>query len=158
MSASTMASWQRDFVERAAALEVAAGLPPSHVQVFAWLVVCEPPSQSVEQLRRALGLSSGAISMATNTLVGMGVVERVTHPGERRAHYRLHADGWERLLRRRLEAAGRLRAIAADALTHAPGPQARLSEMHDMYAWFEDRVGELLATDRPDRPARVRPA
>ena len=106
------AGWQLEFVERVGALADLSGLPPSHVQVFAWLVVCDPPHQSAGQLRETLKLSAGAISMATATLVRMGVVERIAQAGERRAYYRFHPGGWERLMRSRLLATSQMRAIA----------------------------------------------
>lgn len=149
--AAPVAAWQRDFLERAGALVELTGLPPSNIAVFAWLIVCEPPEQSVADLRAALGLSAGAVSTATTTLARMGLVERVTRPGERRLSYRLRPGGWDELLRARLDAAARMRAITDVALADAPGPRPRLQELHDLYAWFEDRIRELLARDR--RPA-----
>jgi DNA-binding transcriptional regulator GbsR (MarR family) len=138
------ADWQIEFIERVGSLTDVSGLPPSHVQVFAWLVVCDPAHQSVDDIRRALGLSVGAISMATTTLTSMGLVERIARPGERRLYYRFMPGGWERMLRARLEGASRMRAIADDALSRAPHPPARLAEMRDMYAWFEAHMTEMM--------------
>ncbi|MHB8465016.1 MAG: GbsR/MarR family transcriptional regulator [Acidimicrobiales bacterium] len=139
------ARWQLEFIERVGALADVSGLPPSHVQVFAWLVVSDPPHQSSSDIRAALGLSAGAVSMATTALVRMGLVERMTQVGRRRVSYRFRPGGWERMLRVRLEAASQMRAIAEDALAHAPHPPAVLAEMRDMYGWFEDRLADLLA-------------
>jgi DNA-binding MarR family transcriptional regulator len=146
---ASIAPWQAAFLERASALVELTGLPPSHLAVFAWLIVCEPPEQSVADLRAVLGLSAGAISAATATLVRMGLVERVARPGERRLAYRLRPGGWDELLRARLDAATRMRAMAAAALAEAPEPQPRLRELHDLYAWFEARMRELLAGGGP---------
>lgn len=138
-------------MEGLGSLAEVSGLPRSYVQLLAWLVVCEPPHQSVEQLQAALGLSAGAISMATAALVRMGVAERISQPGERRLYYRFHPRGWERTLRLRLEAVARGRAVAEEALAHAPEPSPRLAEMHDVYAWFEDRIAGLLSDGRVER-------
>jgi DNA-binding transcriptional regulator GbsR (MarR family) len=137
--------WQEEFLQRVAAWADVSGLPPSYIQVFAWLVVCEPPEQSVDELRDALGLSAGAISMATAALSRMGVVERIAQPGIRRRYYRFHARGWERVLRLRLEAVAHIRAAAEHALASAPRPQDRLSGMRDVYASFEEQIAKLLA-------------
>jgi DNA-binding transcriptional regulator GbsR (MarR family) len=145
------ADWQVEFMKGLASLADVSGLPPSYVQVLAWLVVCEPPHQSVDQLQQALGLSAGAISMATATLVRMGVAERVSLPGERRLYYRFHPKGWERTLRLRLEAVAQARAVAEDALARAPEPSDRLVGMRDVYAWFEDRIADLLSGSRVQR-------
>jgi DNA-binding transcriptional regulator GbsR (MarR family) len=138
------ADWQLEFVTRVGHLSDLSGLPPSHVQVFAWLVVCDPAHQSVGQLRQTLGLSAGAISMATATLVRMGLVERITQPGERRLYYRFRPGVWHRLLRSRLDGTREIRTVADDALARAPEPPVRLAQMRDVYAWFEHKLSELL--------------
>jgi len=140
----TRTRWQSEFLDSAAHLSDVSGLPPSIIRVFAWLVVCDPPHQSVDDLRAALDLSAGAISTATSALVRMGAVERLHQPGERRLYYRLRPGGTERLMRMRLEATAEMRRIVERALSHARRPHPRLSEMHDMYRWFEDALARLL--------------
>ncbi len=137
------AEWQLDFMERVAAFADVTGLPPSHVRMLAWLVVCEPQEQSSADLRGALGLSAGAVSMATSTLERMGLIERFTRPGDRGLFYRFSSRSMERMLRLRLEATSRMVAALEDAIAHAPA-QARLTEMHDMYDFFERSIAEFV--------------
>lgn len=155
--------WQREFLQRMSVLGDTTGLPPSFMQVFAWLIVCEPPAQSVEQLRAALGLSAGAISAATTTLIHLGLVERVSHAGQRRLYYRMRPWAWERLLRLRLDASRQITATADDALAQVPGPHERLREMRDVMAHFEATLTSLLGeavpppVDAPPRRPRASP-
>jgi DNA-binding transcriptional regulator GbsR (MarR family) len=150
--AATIAAWQAEFVERAGLLLAGlTGLPPSHTRLFAWLVVCEPPEQSVDDLQAALGLSPGAISMATAALVRMGVVERTMPPGTRRRNYRVDTGAWRRMVEMRRDAAAQLLVTAKRALSHAPPPQPRLEEMHAVYAWF-DRLSAEYAALNWERP------
>jgi DNA-binding transcriptional regulator GbsR (MarR family) len=138
------AGWQLEFLQRMSVLGETTGLPPSFMQVFAWLIVSDPPQQSVEQLRASLGLSAGAISAATTTLIHLGLVERVSQAGERRLYYRMRPRAWERLLRMRLDATRQITAAADDALARAPGPHERLREMRDVMAYFETTLSSLL--------------
>ena len=148
-----MAGWQAEFLERVAALSDSNGLPPSFNRVFAWLIVCEPAEQSVEQLRATLRLSAGAISGATATLIRVGYVERVTVPGQRRLYYRIRPDAWEQTMRHRLEAATYIRISADKALAHVAEPHPRLTQMRDVLAWFEDRLSEWNSPEpSPPRP------
>jgi len=147
------ARWQHEFVGRMSALGDTTGLPPSFTPVLAWLVVCDPPQQSVEQLRAALGLSAGAISAATATLMRLGLVERVSQAGQRRLTYRLRPRAWERLLRMRLEATREICATADAALAHVPGRHDRLREMRDVLGYFETTLVALL--DEPTEPGRT---
>jgi DNA-binding transcriptional regulator GbsR (MarR family) len=146
MSRSSPAPWQRTFIESIGAFGETTGLPPSYLQVFAWLVVCDPPEQSVDQVRSALGLSSGAVSMAAATLIRAGLVERVSLPGDRRHFYRFRPGGWARMLELRIEATRQIRVLAEETLARAPDAPDRLAEMRAVYAWFEEHMTELLAT------------
>jgi DNA-binding transcriptional regulator GbsR (MarR family) len=141
---TTADRWQLDFIESISGVAETFGLPPSFVQVFGWLIVCDPETQSAEQIRAALGLSSGAVSMATTALVRSGLAERVSLPGRRRQHWRLRTGGWERILRAKIDAAGEIREIAEKALARAPDPPARLGEMRDVYAWAERNMLDLV--------------
>jgi DNA-binding transcriptional regulator GbsR (MarR family) len=138
------AEWQLEFVDLIAAFADVSGVAPSVLRLFGWLVVCEPPDQSVEDLRTALGLSAGAISMATSALTRMGLVERVSRPGERGRLYRLHPQAWQRVSRLRLEATSQIRVAAESALARAGVAQPRLSGMRDLYAYFERSIADLL--------------
>ena len=143
-TAARMQRWQRDFVEQVGLL-ADTGLPRSMTRVLGWLVVCQPPEQSAEQLRTTLRLSAGAVSAATSLLVREGIVRRQTMPGERRLYYRVEPDGWYRLLRTRLELTTRARQLV-DAAMSAAGRQAdeRLAAMHEFYARAEEVFGALL--------------
>ena len=137
--------WRHRFLERATgSMGTVNGLPPSFMRVYCWLLVCEPPEQSVADLRQALGLSAGAVSSATATLIRMGVIERISQAGDRRHWFRIQPGGWERLLRVRLQALTAMSELIDEALATAPGPQTRLSELQDVSVWFEQRIAELL--------------
>jgi DNA-binding transcriptional regulator GbsR (MarR family) len=151
----TIAPWQIEFLERSSALTDLTGLAPSVAKLFLWLVVCEPPQQSTEQLRQTLGLSAAAVSTATSILTSRGLVERVTPTGDRRFSYRLHPRGWERLMRFRLEATTNLRTIFDTALESAPEPQPRLADLRAMYAWFETQITHLLAEHAGTTPMKI---
>jgi len=141
---SRPAGWQLECLDRMGASADVSGLPPSHIRVFAWLLVCDPPEQSVEDLRSALGLSAGAVSMATAALGRMGFVERVARAGDRRLRYRFPPKAFERVIELRLAATTQARVAADTALRNAPRPAPRLEGLRDMYAFFEESIAEYL--------------
>jgi DNA-binding transcriptional regulator GbsR (MarR family) len=138
------ADWQLEFIDRIGSSADVSGLPPSYIRVLAWLLVCDPPEQSVEDLRSALDLSAGAVSMATAALGRMGFVERVASRGDRRLRYRFHPRAFETVIELRLAATTQARLAAEIALRHAPGPSPRLEGLRDLYAFFEDGIAEYL--------------
>jgi DNA-binding transcriptional regulator GbsR (MarR family) len=151
-----MEAWQRIFVEQVGLL-ADTGLPRSITRVLGWLVVCEPPEQSAEQLRATLQLSAGAVSAAASSLVRAGIVTRVTFPGDRRLYYRLQPDGWQRLLRSRLEATSEVRRLAEEALDASGGQTSeRLRAMRDFYARCEVVFADLL--EQPKQASQAKQA
>ncbi len=57
-------------------------------RVAAWLLLCEPPVQSLTNIADALGVSKAAASTAARSLLQAGLVERVSEPGRRGDSYR----------------------------------------------------------------------
>lgn len=137
--------WRETFVEELGLLVLDSGTPRAMVRILGWMVVCEPPEQSAQDIQAGLKLSAGTVSAAVRTLTGLGYLDRVAYPGDRHIYYRLRSEGWERALRARLGTMTQLREVADRALAGA-GHQGhrRLQDMRDVCAWFEDQIGELL--------------
>lgn len=139
---ATMAGWQAEFIERFG-LIVEAGFPRSTARVLGWLIVCEPPHQSADQLQSMLHLSAGSVSSAVALLIRVSFVERITFPGDRRTYYRLAPGGWNRAIHERARGLTAARVVAENALRDA-GRHPRLEELRDVYAWWEARFADLV--------------
>ncbi len=83
--------WRSSFVEEMGLLASELGVPRAMVRVLAWMAVCDPVEQSAKDIQSGLMLSAGAVSAATRTLIGTGMLERVAHRGDRRIHYQLRS-------------------------------------------------------------------
>lgn len=57
-------------------------------RVSGWLLLCDPPVQSLTQIAEGLGVSKAAVSTAARALLQTGVVERAGEPGARGDYYR----------------------------------------------------------------------
>ena len=149
--------WQRRFVEQVGVF-ADIGVPRSLAQVLAWLVVCEPHHQSAEQIRTTLKMSAGSVSAAATMLVRGGVVARRTFPGDRRTYYELRSDGWQRLLRGRLQTLAEVRRVAEEAIAAAAGEDdERLRGMRDFYADCESQFAKILDDYAAAEVPRPRP-
>jgi hypothetical protein len=139
------AFWQDAFVEELGALGPEIGFPRAMMRVTAWMMVCDPPEQSAQQLQRGLHLSAAAVSAATRQLITAGMLERVSRPGDRRIYYRVASGSWDAPLQAKLRALGHLRQVADKGIA-AAGNQAdyRLTEMRDAFAWFEGQLGQHI--------------
>lgn len=141
------------FVEEMGNFFEGAALPRMAGRILGWLLVCDPPHPTFAELREALRASKGSISTMTRLLVGLGVVERITLPGDRRSRYRVHGDAWTRLLRERTQTVSETRRMAERGLQllagESPERRERLRRMHELYAWWEREAFALL--DRWER-------
>lgn len=79
----------KQFIEQAAVLIDEHGLPHMAGRVIGALLVCVPPYLSLDQLAEDVQASKGAISMATQLMLRLGLIERISLHGERRHYYRL---------------------------------------------------------------------
>ena len=137
--------WRAEFLEHFSVVGYDMGLPRTMARLFGWLVVCDPPFQSAQQLQAALQLSAGSVSTGLGELTRAGLAERLTFPGDRHTYYRNKPDGWEQLLVARIRALAEIRVVADQALTAANGEaDHRLREFRDFYASFERSMTEIL--------------
>lgn len=125
----------------------AQGLPRTTGRILAWLLICDPPHQTMHDLTDALQASKSSISTASRMLIQMGMIERISLPGERRDYYRLLPHVWADLLvakRRQFTDFRRLAERGLDLLPAESSRGERLREMRDLYAFMEDAYPELL--------------
>jgi DNA-binding transcriptional regulator GbsR (MarR family) len=74
------------------------GFPRMAGRVIGALMICTPPYLSHEELADQLQASKGSISMSTQLLTRLSIVERISLPGHRRHYYQLCGRLWKDLL------------------------------------------------------------
>lgn len=135
-------------------LELQAGTPRMVGRVWGWLLVCDPPEQSANDLVESLQASKGSISTATRALLTMGLIERVRLRGERFDRFRVRPEAMDEAIWREDQFSGPHRVIrmGLEALADEPAARRRrLEELDWMYAWWEDRIGKLRQEYLADR-------
>lgn len=100
-----------EFIERfARVLEEEGG--PRIAGRMAALMLLAPEPLALDAVAERLRASKASVSTNARLLEQWGLVERVTHAGDRRDFYQARPDGAVHLLERRLEWLRRLRAAA----------------------------------------------
>ena len=111
-------------------------------------MISDPPELSAEELARRLRASRGSISQATRTLVRIGMVRRLTRPGERRDYFRVDPDAWWKTTRQQMASIGEFQEMAAQGLglLGSGDSEARrgLEEMRDFYDFWEEELHVAL--------------
>ena len=72
------------FVEAMARFLGTYGMTPMAGRLWGYLLICDPPEQSAEEIAEALHASRGAISGAVRLLEPIGFIHRSRKRGQRR--------------------------------------------------------------------------
>lgn len=135
---------QESFVNTMGDTMATWNLPRATGRMYGFLLLKGAPSSS-EDLRAALGLSSGAVSTAIRELVSWGLARTIPQPGSRRILVEA-AGGFEQLLAASIERARTfIRALqSAEEITETPQAAARLRDVTDLFAAYADAGGAVL--------------
>lgn len=124
------------------------GFPRMAGRVFGALLMANPPEKSAEELAETLQASRGSISTSTRMLERMGLIDKVSKPGERKHFYRNKPGAFHDLMKREIEALSRLRQMAERglAIIDSDDPEVRrgLEEMRDFYTYWEHEFPKLF--------------
>ena len=151
-----------DYVEDFGLLFERAGGARMLGRVLGVLLTSDPPERSAEELAGELRASRGSISQATRTLVQMGMVRRLSRPGERRDYFRMRPHAWQETTRQQMALIGVFQEMAGRGLEvlDSDDPEARrnLEEMRDFYAFWEKELPAALARWDEQKGRRSREA
>ena len=144
---------ERDFAEQMGVVGERIGMPPMVARVLGWLLICDPPQQSISELSAALGVSRASISIATRLLEAPGWIRRSPVPGARGYYFEIVPDAYVRmpaaasfsLLRQTLEAG---LALLPDSRSDRA---RRLREARDFYAYLEAEIPAVIERYRTSR-------
>ena len=138
----------RHFVEEVGLVMEQLGQSRMSGRLLGWLLVCDPPHQSMAELVAALQASKASISNTTRLLIQVGLIERISLPGYRHDHYRLKPGAWIQMTKARLLQIYTIRQLADRGLAllegESPQLRERLAEMHRVYAFWEQEMPPLL--------------
>lgn len=139
---------KQHFIEEIALFFEQFGITRMAGRMLGWLLICNPPHQSMNEIANALHASKGSISATSRLLIQNGLVERFTLPGKRRDYYRVRPRAWVEVMKRILDEIALMRELAEVGLElladEAPESRARLGHMRDTFEFFEREFPALL--------------
>ena len=138
-----------EFIEQFGVYFERSGYTRMAGRIFGFLLISNPPHQSMGQIVERLHASKSSISTNARLLIQLNLVDQIPIPGERPLFYRVRPGGWTAVFLERLMAVTRARTLLADGLALLTGQpeeqRARLEEMDDMYAFCERELPEMFA-------------
>ena len=153
----------KQFTEEVGIAFEQTGLPRMAGRILGWLLVSDPPHQSMEQLTSALKASKGSISTTTRLLIHHGLIERISLPGIRHDYFRLHSDTWQHMIGRGLTSEIRMFRQLAERGLGLIGEKTTanskwLKEMLNVYTFLEQEFPALLERWEKEHQKDVRTA
>ncbi|SEG96725.1 DNA-binding transcriptional regulator GbsR, MarR family [Nonomuraea solani] len=138
---------ESEFIDRMGLVMERFGGTRTMGRLYAWLMICDPPYQSLTELAAQLGVSKTAISTIARQLETGGMIEHV--PAQDRQHrYRIVPGGWTQVLRAQFAAVRPVREtldFALEFVGEEPrGPRERLEEQRDFFVFLERDADEML--------------
>jgi len=150
-----MTTEQRELIEEFGLLQEQMGGTRMTGRVSGWLLLSDPPVQSLTEIADGLGVSKAAVSGAARLLLQTRFIERVGEPGQRGDFYRtLRADPDEILPIDHIHTMHRLIARGLQTVAGRDQSQSNYALMHDLLefaAFIEAELPELLARWRERR-------
>lgn len=123
------------------------GLARTAGRMLGWLLVCDPPHQTMDELVEVLQVSKSSISTTSRLLMYIGLVSKVSFPGERKDFYRISDDAWVQGWEAKNNQTTEMKQMATRGLELLPEDETerreRLQEMHDLYAFLEAELPKL---------------
>jgi DNA-binding transcriptional regulator GbsR (MarR family) len=118
-------------------------------RVMGWLLLADPPVQSLTEIADGLGVSKAAVSTAARSLLQVRAVERVSEPGQRGDFYRSIPGKLENVLRPDLiTTMGRLVDRSLVLVADKEQQQSNymlLHEMRDFIDFLEAEIPGLMS-------------
>jgi DNA-binding transcriptional regulator GbsR (MarR family) len=131
------------YIERFAAVLVAAGFPPMPARVFVALVISEDGRLTAADLATTLRISPAAVSGAVRYLIQVGLVHKERVPGSRRDYYRMPGNMWDDLLRMRDQVMSRWGALVREGIDLVGPDTAAGARMAEQAAFLEFATREM---------------
>ncbi|RVX38427.1 DNA-binding transcriptional regulator GbsR (MarR family) [Nonomuraea polychroma] len=138
---------ESEFVDRMGLIMERLGGTRTMGRLYAWLLICDPPDQSLTDLAVELGVSKTAMSTVARQLELTGMIERAPTP-KREHRYRVVSGGWTHVMQVQLAAVRQtldvldfgLSAIEGDR----PEQRGRLEETRKFFAFTVQDADEML--------------
>ena len=147
-------SAERQYAEEVAAVGAAMGMPRMNARLLGWMLICDPPRQSLGDIAAALGVSRASVSIATRLLQASGLIKRVALPGTRGYLFELDPKIFEGQMNT-ASPFGALRAVldrGIGIVGDEDDPRAaRLRVARDFYAYVEREIPALIERYRSER-------
>jgi DNA-binding transcriptional regulator GbsR (MarR family) len=143
------------FIEDVGVYFESQGVPRMAGRLLAWLLICDPPEQTMNDMVSRLQVSKGSASSMLRMLGQFQLVERISRPGVRADFYRIAPDFGEKVMSSAMQKFAVFRMITERGLRlledAPPERRERLEDLHSIYTYLEGRFPSMAQEWREQR-------
>lgn len=129
--------------------EKSSSFPRIAGKIFGYLLICNPPEQTQQQIAESLNIAKGSASTIIKLLVQTQILEEFTKPNIRPKYYRIREEGWEKLFLTKLQNLSIVRNLLGEGrtlLNKKPNELVkRIDDLDNLYGFFEKELPNLIS-------------
>lgn len=118
-------------------------------KIFAYLLICNPPEQTQQQITKSLKIALGSASTMIRMLAQAKIIEEFTKPNIRPKFYRVKSGGWEKHFLTTLQNLSTVRNLLGEGRSLLKNKSSRLTkridELDNLYAFFERELPIIIS-------------
>ncbi|MEX2574426.1 MAG: hypothetical protein WD317_09015 [Balneolaceae bacterium] len=130
------------------------GNPRIYGQILGWLLICDPPHQSFNNLMENLDISKASVSNTTRMLIERGLIEKVRVKRERQIYFKLKEGSLMDFMEKQLRLTLDLESITAKGLElikkKGDTDSNRLQKANDFHHFIAKQTSSLLQKYKTD--------
>lgn len=130
-------------------IEKSGSFPRIAGKIFAYLLICDPPEQTQQEIAETLNIAKGSASTMIKLLTKSEIVDEFTKSNFRSKFYRIREGGWERLFLTRLQRVAVVRNLLKEGkglLNRKPqNLSKRINDLDKLYLFFEKELPNIIS-------------
>jgi len=121
-----------------------AGLTPAVGRIFAYLMIADPPEKSFEGIYQYLQMSKSAVSNGLNALLQHGLIDYITHTGDRKRYFHINTKGWMEQTKKQIEGQEQLQPLIKEVLKSRTNKYPEFNKSLEEIIAFHDFMREEI--------------
>lgn len=144
MKKATKEQNAKQLIEKIGVQSEKAGLTPAVGRIFAYLMIADPPEKSFEEIYQYLQMSKSAVSNGLNALLQHGLIDYITHTGDRKRYFHINTKGWMEQTKKQIEGQEQLQPLIKEVLKSRSNKYPEFNKALEEIIAFHDFMREEI--------------
>lgn len=136
----------RKYIADAGSFYEKSGISKISGQIIGWLMIADPPHQTMKDLTDVLEVSKSSISTNIRFIISVGFIKKFSMVGKRQDYYRINHGVWKDAFGKKLVSIMEFKTLIQRSLDIVPKKASSrkvIEEMAAMYSFYEDAFASM---------------